>query len=294
MLCSQGHSVLETADCAEKMAALAPEGVDMAIVDPPYGIDVAKQKWDSGKLDHIGMAKAWLQPCVRALRPGGALLLYGSPCKDTLSRLLLYLVDELGMALVQKCAWVYTQGGDARLSTMREYAVRHEELVWFEKPCVSTKAAKGRIFNASEAAEHYTDADRAVALAKGKGRVTEESLAKGRPPRSFIDIPRENSRSKERHNGSHPCMKPLALCERLIKFHSNAGDTVLVPFAGSGSEAISAVKLGRRCIAYEIDAAYAAIATARLRSHGLLSAFDLQDRVQCKRQKVEDDKSASE
>ena len=285
--------MLETADCAEKMAVLEPGKADLAVVDPPYGIDVANQKWDSTKLDHMEMAKAWLKPCVRALRPGGALLLYGSPCKVTLSRLLLYLVDELGMALVQKCAWVYTQGGDARLSTMREYAVRHEELVWFEKPCASTTVAEGRTFNAAEAVEHYTDDDRAVALAKGKGRVTEASLAKGRPPRSFIDIPRENSRSKERQHGSHPCMKPLALCERLIKVHSNPGDTVLVPFAGSGSEAIAAAKLGRRCIAYEIDAAYAAIATARLRAHGLSSAFALEDRVQWKRQKVEDDESAS-
>ena len=152
--------------------------------------------------------------------------------------------------------------------------VRHEELVWFEKPCGSVGK---RTFNAAEAVEHYTDSDRAVALAKGKGRVTEDSLRKGRPPRSFIDIPRENSRSKERQHGSHPCMKPLALCERLIKVHSDRGDTVLVPFAGSGSEAICSAKLGRRCIAYEIDPVYAALAEKRMRSHSVAREFEFVD-----------------
>ena len=152
------------------------------------------------------------------------------------------------------------------MENMKEYAVRHERLVWFEKP---PSGDHKRTFNAQLAAEHYTDEDRAVALAKGKGRVTNEALDRGRPPRTFIDIPRENSRSKERQYGKHPSMKPLALCERLINVHSNEGDCVLVPFAGSGSELLVATKLNRRAVGFETERVYVDLMKRRFQGHGV-------------------------
>lgn len=239
--------------------------VDLVIADPPYDIAVGGVAWDTVS-DYMGFATSWLSECVRVLRPGGALLLYGSPCRTWVSRMTLLLVDELGMNYVQDMPWVYTQGGDARMENMKEYAVRHERLVWFERPPTS---AKKRTFNAHAAAEHYTDDDRAVALAKGKGRVTNEALDRGRPPRTFVDIPRENSRSKERRFGKHPSMKPLAICERLVAVHSNEGDVVLIPFAGSGSELLVATKLKRQAIGYETEKAYIELMKRRFEGHTL-------------------------
>ena len=96
------------------------------------------------------------------------------------------------MKHVQTLTWVYSQGGDARLESMKQYAVRSETIEWWVKsPGLST-------FNPTLAAERYTEEDKREALAKGVGRVNEASLDKGRPPRTWFDIPRENSRSKER------------------------------------------------------------------------------------------------
>lgn len=163
------------------------------------------------------------------------------------------------------------------MENMKEYAVRHERLVWFEKPLSGNYK---RTFNAQSAAEHYTDEDRAVALAKGKGRVTDEALDRGRPPRTFIDIPRENSRSKERQYGKHPSMKPLALCVRLVKVHSNEGDTVLVPFAGSGSELLVATKLNRRAVGFETEREYLELMERRFRGHDVpLSKETIYDKM---------------
>ena len=146
---------------------------------------------------------------------------------------------------------------------MTKYAVQHELLVWFQKP------GGQRTFNASEGVEHYKGDERAVALAKGKGRVSEASLDRGRPPRSYLDFPRENSRSKERAYGHHPSMKPLALCEHLIKLHSNPSDLVFVPFAGSGSELLAAAKRGRRAVGAELQQEYADLAARRFAGHGV-------------------------
>lgn len=133
---------------------------------------------------------------------------------------------------------------------MSKYAVRMEHLEWFIKPGAM------HVFNVEAGVEHYTDAEKLEALAKGVGRVTIESLDKGRPPRNWWDIPRENSRSKERAYGYHPSMKPLKLCDRIVGIHSNLGSIVLVPFGGSGSECVSAALAGRRVIAFEKEEQY--------------------------------------
>jgi site-specific DNA-methyltransferase (adenine-specific) len=146
---------------------------------------------------------------------------------------------------------------------MKKYAVQHEILLWFEKPGGS------RVFCAEEGVEHYKDDERAVALAKGKGRVSNDSLDRGRPPRSFLDFQRENSRSKERSYGQHPCMKPLPLCEHLIKLHSKKGDSVFVPFAGSGSELLSAAKLGRVAEGADTNSEYVELMKRRFVGHNV-------------------------
>ena len=263
--------------CQTGMAALKSGTVDLILADPPYNIGVDGAAWDKLK-DYMTFAKSWLTESVRILRDGGALLIYGSPCEAWMARMTVLLIDELGMQLVQDMPWVYRQGGDARWETMRQYAVRHERLVWFEKPPTMDGA---RVFNAQAAAEHYSEEERTVALAKGRGRVTAESLDKGRPPRTFIDIPRENSRSRERQYGKHPSMKPLPLCERIIEVHSNVNDTVVIPFAGSGSELLTACKLGRNAIGFETEAGYIQLMTRRFASHGAPLQFsdDAQGRA---------------
>lgn len=61
----------------------------------------------------------------------------------------------------------------------------------------------------------------------------------------------------------HPTQKPVKLIEEIIKIHSNPGDTVLDPFMGSGTTAISSIHTGRNFIGFEIDAEYTKIANRR-------------------------------
>ncbi len=51
----------------------------------------------------------------------------------------------------------------------------------------------------------------------------------------------------------HPTQKSLPLFEALIKKHSNEGDTILDPFAGSATTAVAAKKLGRSFVGCELD-----------------------------------------
>jgi site-specific DNA-methyltransferase (adenine-specific) len=62
----------------------------------------------------------------------------------------------------------------------------------------------------------------------------------------------------------HPAPYPTEIAERLVRMFSFAGDTVLDPFAGTGSTCEATVNAGRNSIGVEIDAVYLKMAKRRL------------------------------
>jgi site-specific DNA-methyltransferase (adenine-specific) len=52
-------------------------------------------------------------------------------------------------------------------------------------------------------------------------------------------------------NTDHPTQKPEKLLAKIILASTNPGDLVLDPFAGSGTTAVVAKKLGRNFVAIE-------------------------------------------
>lgn len=62
----------------------------------------------------------------------------------------------------------------------------------------------------------------------------------------------------------HTTQKPVELIEELIKKHSNAGDTVLDCFSGSGTTAIACMKTGRKFVGCELDDTYYAKSIDRI------------------------------
>lgn len=65
-------------------------------------------------------------------------------------------------------------------------------------------------------------------------------------------------------NTAHPTQKPEKLIAKLILASSDPGAVVLDPFAGSGSSAVTAAKLGRHFMAVEIEPRYCIWAQQRL------------------------------
>ena len=63
----------------------------------------------------------------------------------------------------------------------------------------------------------------------------------------------------------HPAPYPAELAERLIRMFSFAGDTVLDPFAGTGSTAVAASRCGRNSISVELEEKYVDIAEQRIK-----------------------------
>ncbi len=79
-----------------------------------------------------------------------------------------------------------------------------------------------------------------------------------RYPRSVLTFSNGNSASL------HPTQKPLTMMEYLIRTYTQSGDTILDPFAGSGTTLVAARSLGRHYIGCDISAEYVTVARKRL------------------------------
>jgi len=90
----------------------------------------------------------------------------------------------------------------------------------------------------------------------------------------WADLPGASTRD------GHPAPYPVEVAERLIKMFSFAGDTVLDPFAGTGSTSQAAIMSGRNSIANEIESAYIEIARQRIlkaaRQHRAVGATEAE------------------
>lgn len=62
----------------------------------------------------------------------------------------------------------------------------------------------------------------------------------------------------------HPAPYPVAIADRLIRMFSFAGDTVLDPFAGTGTTAVAAIGAGRHSISCDIEPKYLGMAKAAI------------------------------
>lgn len=67
----------------------------------------------------------------------------------------------------------------------------------------------------------------------------------------------------------HPAPYPIEIPRRLIRMFSFSGDTVVDPFAGTGSTALAALETGRSSISVEIEPCYVDMIAERLRKSKL-------------------------
>jgi modification methylase len=82
----------------------------------------------------------------------------------------------------------------------------------------------------------------------------------------------------------HEAPFPLEVPRRLVRMFSLPGDLVVDPFLGTGTTALAAAELGRAAAGYEISAAYARQAAARLRAAGI--AVEVKERSGAARRKA--------
>ena len=120
--------------------------------------------------------------------------------------------------------WAYDYGGRAR----DRWARKHDNILWYARSATW-------VFNREAV-------DRIPYLAPGL--VGPEKAARGKLPTDVWWMTIVPTSGRERTG--YPTQKPLRLLERIVRASSNPGDLVADFFAGSGTTAVAAARLGRR------------------------------------------------
>lgn len=241
-------------DVVEGLKSLRDNSFDLVIVDPPYGIkkDFGIQDSYLDVQDWVRWCGDWLIECKRVLAPNGSIVVYGIHNYLCFLQVELY---RLGLHYIRQLIWHYDNGfcGHTRLPR-----ATYEPLLWF---------SKDRSFYFDPIREPYKSVERLKYKVTKNGKVWRPN-PEGRIVGDVWYVPTLAGRRFKDEKVAHPSQKPLALCDRLVQHLARPGAQVLVPFAGSGSECVSAFQNGRQFLAFELNKAYCELAEQRLRSVG--------------------------
>ncbi len=253
---------LHHGDCIEGLKKQPSGSVDLAFADPPFNIGYDYDVYDDKRDDYVDWTRAWGEQVVRVLKPSGTFWLaigdeYAAELKVLFHR-------ELGLSFRSWVIWYYTFG----VNCSRKFSRSHAHLLYF------TKDEKEFTFNDDSirvpSARQLIYADK---RSNPKGRLPDDTwiLRPQQVPEAFSSeedtwyVSRVCGTFKER-KGWHGCQMPEKILGRIINACSHEGETVLDPFAGSGTTLAVAKKLNRRYLGFELSPEYAARAESRLAS----------------------------
>jgi len=241
-------SRLVLGDQAALFTTLADASIDCVWTDPPYflsnggstcqggrRVSVNKGGWDRSQgvaADHA-FNQTWLAACLRVLKPGGTIWVSGTHHVYLSVGLAMM---ALGFRLLNDIVW--EKPNPPPNLGCRCFTHATETVLWAAKPAPGARHTF-----------HYAD----MKLENG-----------GRQMKNVWRF--QAPGAAEKSHGRHPTQKPLALIDRCLRASTNPGDTVLDPFAGSGSAGVAALACGRHFVGAEIDPDYAHLAAKRLRA----------------------------
>lgn len=102
---------LHQGDCRDIMRTYPDQHFDAVITDPPYGISIKGEKWDTATPHGFqAWAQSWGEEALRVLKPGGYLLAFSAP--RTYHRLTSGLEDA-GFEVRDAMAWIRADGKPA-------------------------------------------------------------------------------------------------------------------------------------------------------------------------------------
>jgi site-specific DNA-methyltransferase (adenine-specific) len=238
-------------DCIEGMKRLQAGSFNLIVADPPYNLnkDFGPWKETERKTEWREWTKNWLKEAERLLSDEGNIFVYGIHHHMCWVQCILY---ELGLIYRRQIIWHYENGfaGYGKRSLNANY----EPLLWFSK-------TDRYIFHAIR--EPYKSQERLKHKIIKNGKVWEPN-PEGRMAGDIWSFPTLAGRRFRDEKVDHPTQKPLSISRRLVKHFSNPGDTVLVPFVGSGSECVAAVMEGRGFEGFELNPAYVELARGRV------------------------------
>ena len=243
-------------DNLEVMRALPAGSFDLVYADPPFNtgrrqerrrlrtrldpggdrvgfggrryrtVALGRRGFDDRFDDYLGFLEPRLREMRRLLGPRGSLFLHLDYREVHYAKVLLDGI--FGRAsFLNEIVWAYDYGA----RTTRRWSPKHDSILWY---AVDPRRYTFR----------YADVDRIPYLAPGL--VGPVKAARGKTPTDTWWNTVVSPTGKEKTG--YPTQKPLAVVRRIVRVHSDPGDRLLDPFAGSGTLGEAAAGLGRDAV----------------------------------------------
>jgi len=248
------------------LESLPAESVDMIFADPPYNIK--KADWDNfeSQEKYIEFSMRWIAQSARVLKPAGTLFVCG------FSEILADLKHPASRYF-KSCRWiVWHYKNKANLGN--DWGRSHESILHFRKTKNFTFNIDSIRIPYNEHTLRYPNHPVAMTSQYGNGdnpNYKWEPHEFGAKPKDVVIVPQDFVEMPTTCNGMrektpHPTQKPEELLRKLILVSSNAGDTVLDPFCGSGTTPVCAEQLRRKWMACDLSPEYLEWAADRVGS----------------------------
>lgn len=251
------------------MRQIPTNSVDLIYIDPPFfsgrqynviwgdnnELRSFNDIWEGGLDGYLIWLNARLYEMKRMLKSTGSIYVH---CDWHASHYIKVEMDKIfGYDNFQnEFVWYYGGGGASKY----RYARKHDVLLFYSKSnkwCFNADAVR--------VPHKWVDGQR-------RADGSERSYVKGKLPDDVYELHSVMPWSSERVG--YPTQKPEALIERIIKASSNEGDVVADFFAGGGTTAVVAQRLGRLWIASDQSRVAVAVSAERLKQQAMTRGID--------------------
>jgi DNA modification methylase len=256
-------------DAPEEIGALGDGVIDAIYIDPPFGTGVIRHGRGhayADRADDPDAFVAWLLPCLehsrRVLTATGSLFVHLDYRAVHYVKVALDRLFGRGQ-FVNEIVWCYAVGGKGR----RGFGKKHDTILWYARgadwafypDAVRVPRRGGSHMRVVDGVQEKTD--------RKTGRVYRYSVAAGKVPEDWwTDVETLNHSDRERTGW--PSQKPERLVERLLQAVTVPGNRVADWFAGSGTTAAVAQRLGRGFFTVDREPAAIDVCVARLTLQG--------------------------
>jgi site-specific DNA-methyltransferase (adenine-specific) len=278
-------------DCFELFKTIPNNSIDFCLTDPPYFLDGLGDDWDADIIqEKQGQKSSTIKSLpkgmkfdkeqgprfqefmarvstevFRVLKPGGFFVSFS---QARLYHRMTVAVEDSGFEIRDMLGWTYQGQAKAfsqdhiikkqkHLTEQQKTDLINELQGWktpqlkpcIEPMCLAQKPTEGKFIDNWQ---KY-----------GVGLVNVNEQWENSFPGNIIYCNKPLKSEKGDYN-NHVSVKPVKLCEHLIKLFTKPGYTVLDPFLGSGTTMIAAERTSRNCVGFELSPKYFSIIQQRL------------------------------
>jgi len=239
-------------DAFAVLPKLPQKSFDLLFADPPYNLE---KKFGSNKFKKLSgdeyekWLDSWLRLCMPLLKETASVYI----CGDWGSSAAIQNAGSRYFTLRNRITWEREKGRGAKANWKNA-----AEDIWFFTVSDDYTFNLGAVKQRRRVIAPYRDNGKP----KDWDETADGNFRDTHPSNLWTDISVPFWSMPE--NTDHPTQKPEKLLAKIILASTHEGDRVLDPFAGVGTTAVVAKKLGRRFLAIEAEEEYCLLALKRL------------------------------